>query len=80
MTHWNHRVVEFPPDAGSEEPTLIVCEVFYDNDGNLHGHNGGAKIMGEDKNELWQQMEFMRRALTKPFLKSTDFPAEKAVV
>lgn len=80
MSHWNHRVVEFPPDPGDEEPTLIVCEVFYNNDGSLHGRDDGAKIMGHDKNDLWQQMEFMRRALAQPFLKASDFPTEKAVI
>lgn len=74
MAHWNHRVVEFPPDAGSDEPTLIVCEVFYNSDGTLHGRNDGARVLGADKQELWQQMEYMRRALCQPILKVSDFP------
>lgn len=63
-TTWNHRVVRVPE---GDEHILLLCEVFYDN-GKPVGRNDGARVFGDDINEMWSVMGRMCMALCLPIL------------
>lgn len=69
---WNHRVVRVPD---GDEHILLLCEVFYDN-GKPVGRNEGARVFGNDINEMWSVMGRMRLALCLPILDDFDAGVE----
>jgi hypothetical protein len=76
MTTWNHRLVEM---KDGDDTILGICEVFYDNDGKPLMRNEGARVFGENTEELRRVLDRMAGALEKPVLKDSDFAVQEPV-
>lgn len=74
--NWNYRVVEVVEDA--DEPLLLICEVYYAEDGRPKGYGAtsGATASGQNYTELQLDLDRMAGALKKPRLKASDFVTE----
>ena len=71
--HWNHRVVDFS-DENDGEPWVEVCEVFYDKNHEPYLYTArGVGVMGEDLEEVKQNLYKMLDCLNKPVLMKADF-------
>lgn len=72
---WNHRVFEV---KHKDETYFELREVYYDEQGKVIGYTQeGASPLGEDMDELRQDLGRMLLALDKPILKDEDFPQFK---
>ena len=69
--HWNHRVVRSWDEAFGTE-TFEICEVYYDNDGNVIGHTEAISLVGNTMQELAEQLALMIECIDKPVIESLE--------
>jgi hypothetical protein len=62
---WNHRVVRV---RDGDSFTLLICEVYYDERGWAFQRNDGARVLGENAEELNVCINRMLNALSQPVL------------
>ena len=72
---WNYRVIHEKIILGDyEEDVYTIHEVYYDEEGNPELTTESACYpQGETLDELREDMEFYRRALSKPVLEMSFF-------
>lgn len=72
MAHWNHRLVEV--DDGDGDKLLLVCEVYYNDDGKPWSRTENASgATGANVDEVRLQLERMLKCLDRPILTDDDF-------
>lgn len=62
---WNYRLVHM---KGVSEVCLGLFEVFYDEQGRPNASGADPIIVGDDIEEIQQDLKWMREALGKPIL------------
>lgn len=67
---WNYRVLPYGEGMFAH---FAICEVYYDEKGNLAWYTQPVPACGDDLEELAVCLNRMREALTKPILTPEDF-------
>lgn len=65
--YWNHRVVQYRNDLDGD-PYYEIVECHYNDDGGIVGYTEGVSVGGDSVAELYESLEYMKRALDKPVL------------
>lgn len=69
---WNYRMVDCSESENGGEPWIMLCEVFYDDDGKPMGYS--APCVGSETVEgMKELLDMHAHALKHPVLKPEDF-------
>lgn len=78
MTYWNHRVIEVNGDEFDDSKHLMICEVWYDDDGTpIARSQNYLSIYGESVELIKNDLELMLACLSKPVLTDADIDYER---